>query len=200
MAVYGTFMGGLCLIAFSIVVFGVGEGELGSNCNEVYSASCDTVFRARATVFALLTWTLLLFAWECKHFERSLFRLESGASAGPLSIFRNIYANKFLFWAVVIGFFSVFPVIYIPVVNERVFKHKAIGWEWAVVFCGLILFLFGVEVWKFMKRHLMRRGDEMGKFGRRIRSFVTDESRISANADPAVYLIDKPHLFGRSTV
>jgi hypothetical protein len=61
------------------------------------------------------------------------------------------------------------------------------------------MFLFGVEVWKFIKRKLMRRGDDMGKFGRRIKSFVTDESRISASADPS-FLIEKPHLFGRSSV
>lgn len=199
MAVYGTLMGALCLIAFVIVAFGVGDGNLGSNCNEVFSDSCDTVFRARATVFALLTWTLLLFAWECKHFERSLFRLTPGEPIGLANIIRNVYANKFLFWAIVIAFFSVFPVIYIPVLNVTVFKHKPIGWEWAVVVAGLIMFLFGVEVWKYMKRHLMRRGDNVGKFGRRVKSFVTDESRISASADPA-YLIEKPHLFGRTAV
>lgn len=199
MAVYGTLMGALCLVAFTIVVFGVGEGDLGANCNEAWSPACDTVFRARATVFALLTWTLLLFAWECKHFERSLFRLNPHEPVGFRNIFRNIYSNKFLFWAVIIAFVSVFPVIYIPVLNETVFKHAAIGWEWVVVFCGLIMFLFGVETWKFMKRRLMRRGDDMGKFGRRIKSFVTDESRISASADPS-YSIEKPHLFGRSSI
>jgi P-type Na+/K+ transporter len=199
MAVYGTLMGALCLVAFTIVVFGVGGGELGTKCNEIYSPSCDVVFRARATVFALLTWTLLLFAWECKHFERSLLRLTPGEPIGLRNILKNIYANKFLFWAIVIAFFSVFPVIYIPVLNETVFKHKPITWEWGIVFGGLILFLLGVEGWKFMKRKLMRRGNNMGKFGRRVKSFVTDESRISASADPS-YLLDKPHLFGRPSV
>jgi magnesium-transporting ATPase (P-type) len=198
MAVYGVMMGALCLVAFTLVVFGLGEGDLGSNCNETYSESCDTVFRARATVFALLTWTLLIFAWECKHFERSLFRLNPNEPFGLRNIGRNVYDNRFLFWAVVIAFVSVFPVIYIPVLNETVFKHKAIGWEWAIVICGLILFLFGVETWKFIKRNLMRR-DNMGKFGKRVKSFITDESRISASADPS-FLIEKPHLFGRSPV
>jgi len=199
MAVYGIWMGALCLVAFSIVVFGVGNGDMGSNCNEEYSPGCDTVFRARATVFALLTWSLLLFAWECRHFERSLFRLTPGQPIGFCNIGCNIYSNKFLFWSIVIAFFSVFPVIYIPVLNETVFKQSAITWEWAVVICGLIMFLFGVETWKFMKRHLMRKGDNIGKMGRRIKCFVTDESRVSMNADPT-YLIEKPHLFGRSSV
>jgi magnesium-transporting ATPase (P-type) len=200
MAVYGVMMGALCLVAFVIVVFGVGGGNLGSDCNEIYSDSCDVVFRARATVFALLTWTLLLFAWECKHFERSLFRLIPSEPFNPRNVSHNIYSNRFLFWAIVIAFFSVFPVIYIPVLNTTIFKHKPIGWEWAIVIGGLILFLLGVETWKFMKRDLMRRGDNnMSGFGRRLKSVVTDESRISASADP-IYLIEKPHLFGRSLV
>ena len=37
----------------------------------------------------------------------------------------------------------------------------------------------------------------MNGFRRRLKSVVTDESRIGASADP-VYLIEKPHLFGRS--
>lgn len=190
-------MGALCLVAFVIVVFGVGNGNLGSDCNEVYSDSCDAVFRARATVFALLTWTLLLFAWECKHFERSLFRLVPSEPFSPKHLSHNVYDNRFLFWAIVIAFLSVFPVIYIPVLNTKVFKHSPIGWEWGVVISGLILFLLGVETWKFMKRDLMRRGDSMSRFGRRLKSVVTDESRISASADP-VYLLEKPQLFGRS--
>src|SRR5271156_3787637 len=102
MAVYGTLMGGLCLISFTIVVYAVGGGNLGASCNQEYSAACDTVFRARATVFALLTWTLLIFAWECKHFERSLFRLTPGEPVGIRNIARNIYSNKLLFWSIVI--------------------------------------------------------------------------------------------------
>jgi len=199
MAVYGTLMGGLCLIAFTIVVYAVGGGNLGEKCNQEYSTACDTVFRARATVFALLTWTLLIFAWECKHFERSLFRLTPGEPVGIRNIARNIYSNKFLFWSIVIAFFSVFPVIYIPVLSKSVFKHAALTWEWAVVFGGLIVFVLGVEAWKYMKRHMMRKGDTMGPIGRRVKSFVTDESRGGANADPA-YLLEKPQLFGRTAV
>ena len=93
-----------------------------------------------------------------------------------------------------------FPVIYIPVLNDTVFKHGPITWEWAVVISGLILFLFGVEIWKFMKRKLIRRGENMGNFGRCIKTFVTDESRVSASADPATLIEKQPHLFGRSQV
>jgi P-type Na+/K+ transporter len=205
MAVYGTLMGALCLVAFVLVVYGFGGGNLGENCNREYSASCDVVFRARATVFALLTWTLLLFAWECKHFERSLFNLTPGQPEGIDSMMYNIYANRFLFWAIVVAFLSVFPVIYIPKLNVSVFKQSPISWEWVIVFSGLLFFLLGVESWKYMKRRLMKKGDNMGQFGRRIRAFVTDESRIRTEASSNSFatdltLIDKPHLFGRSPV
>jgi Na+-exporting ATPase len=199
MVVYGFWMGTLCLMSFVIVVFGFGDGNLGADCNEGYSPQCNLVFRARATTFSLLTWTILLFAWECKHFERSLFRLIPKQKPSPFNFIRAVYNNKFLFWAVVLAFVSVFPVVYIPVLNERVFKHKPISWEWAVVFGGLVLFLLGVELWKYAKRVLLHRGDNVGNLGRRVRSVITDERRVSSNADPA-YMLEKPHFFGCSTV
>jgi hypothetical protein len=54
MVVYGLWITLLCLSSFVLVVFGFGNGELGSGCNETYSASCELVFRARATTFACL--------------------------------------------------------------------------------------------------------------------------------------------------
>ncbi|KAL9628584.1 MAG: hypothetical protein Q9164_007213, partial [Protoblastenia rupestris] len=51
MLVYGLWMAALCLASFSIILFGFGDGSLGSNCNDSYSEECDTVFRARATTF-----------------------------------------------------------------------------------------------------------------------------------------------------
>lgn len=37
-------------------------------------------------------------------------------------------ANKFLFWAVVAGFITIFPVLYIPGLNDFAFKHTGISW------------------------------------------------------------------------
>ncbi|KAA8566891.1 hypothetical protein EYC84_009988 [Monilinia fructicola] len=55
MLVYGLWMAALCLSAFSLVLFGWGTGDLGSECNDRYSQQCDTVFRARATTFVKKT-------------------------------------------------------------------------------------------------------------------------------------------------
>ncbi|OBT68554.1 potassium/sodium efflux P-type ATPase, fungal-type [Pseudogymnoascus sp. 23342-1-I1] len=151
--IYGTLMGSLCLAAFVIVVYGAGAGDLGHDCNEGYNASCDVVFRARATVFAVLSFLILVTAWEVKHFSRSLFALDPAKFRGPLGgVAKALWYNRFLFWAVAAGFAITFPVVYLPVVNLVVFKHKGITWEWGVVVGCLAVYVAGVEAWKAVKR------------------------------------------------
>jgi Na+-exporting ATPase len=150
--VYGSFMGSLCLASFISVVYGAGGDDLGINCNETYNFSCDTVYRARATTYATLSFLLLVTAWEVKHFTRSIFNLDPARHSGPFSIFPTLWRNRFLFWAVVAGFVITFPVIYIPFVNETVFKHQAISWEWGVVVACVVVYLALVEGWKAIKR------------------------------------------------
>ena len=152
-SLYGLTMGVLCLVSFAIVIFGASGGQLGRNCNHGFSPECEPVFRARATVFAVLSFLLLLTAWEVKHFSRSLFNLypERGHT-GPTAVFHAVWYNRFLFWAVAAGFVVTFPVIYIPVFNAMVFKHTAITWEWAVVAGCCAVYLAVVEGWKAVKR------------------------------------------------
>lgn len=150
--IYGTIMGSLCLAAFVIVVYGAGHGDLGESCNQEYNSSCDVVFRARATVFATLSFLILVTAWEVKHFSRSLFNLDPTRFTGPFSVFKAVWYNRFLFWAVISGFVITFPVVYIPVVNKVVFKHMDITWEWGVVVGCLVVYVAGVECWKAIKR------------------------------------------------
>lgn len=152
MLVYGTIMGVCSLCTFIIIVYGVGGGNLGVDCNTKYSDSCDTVFRARGAVFAQLTWLILISAWEFKSIRRSMFRLDPYQTEHRFPFFRDIYQNKFLFWSVVIGALSVFPVVYIPTLNTNVFKHKGITWEWALSVGAVPVFICGVEAWKFIKR------------------------------------------------
>ncbi|KAF3017425.1 Na+ ATPase [Neopestalotiopsis sp. 37M] len=151
MLVYGLLMGVLTLMSFVVVVYGANGGNLGHDCNGAFSDACIPVFRARATVFAELTWLILISAWEFKDLRRSMFKLNPDSDS-KFPFFKDIYGNKFLFWAVVIGGLSVFPVVYIPVVNTNVFKHTAISWEWAIVVAALVLFVAGVELWKMTKR------------------------------------------------
>ncbi|OTA56643.1 sodium transport ATPase [Hypoxylon sp. EC38] len=161
--VYGTFMGSLCIAAFTSVIYTPMEevykepswyGTLGTDCNAVYNPSCDNVYRARATTFATLSFLLLLTAWEVKHFTRSLFNMYPEVYTGTFSVFRTVWRNKFLFGAVVAGFVITFPVIYLPVIDRAVFKHQAIGIEWAVVAACVLVYIALVESWKAGKRRL----------------------------------------------
>lgn len=150
--VYGFFMGLLCLASFVAGVYGGNSGYLGSNCNNAYNDTCDVVFRARSTTYATLSFLLLITAWEVKHFTRSLFSLVPGG--GTFSVFPELWRNKTLFWAVVAGFCITFPVIYIPTINLKVFKHKGIGWEWGIVVLALLLYLVAIEGYKAFKRRI----------------------------------------------
>lgn len=89
---YGFVSGATCLANFVIVVYGVGNGDLGYRCNEDYE-TCDLVFRARATVFATMMFQLLILAWEAKSFSRSMFALTPG-----VPFWKTLYENKVLFW------------------------------------------------------------------------------------------------------
>ncbi|KKA29073.1 hypothetical protein TD95_004180 [Thielaviopsis punctulata] len=156
MIVYGILMGTATIMTFVIIVYGYYDGDLGQNCNKKWTEPCRPVFRARAAVFAELTWLILLSAWEFKDLRRSMFRLDD-EDTSRFPVFKDMYANKFLFYSVVIGMVSVFPVVYIPGLNTNVFKHIDISWEWGLVVGFTIFFVAGIEAWKFVKRrfHLL---------------------------------------------
>ncbi|KAI9669474.1 MAG: Na+ ATPase [Caeruleum heppii] len=155
MMVYGLLMGTCTLLTFVIIVYGPGAGNLGRDCNIGFSESCDVVFRARAAVFAELTWLILISAWELKSLRHSMFNLDP-MSRDPqrkgFPFFKDVYSNRFLFFAVVIGAVSVFPAVYIPGLNTKVFKHRGITWEWGLSFGSIVIFVVGVESWKLVKR------------------------------------------------
>ncbi|PKS04934.1 hypothetical protein jhhlp_008300 [Lomentospora prolificans] len=157
MVVYGLWITALCLSSFVLVVYRWGDGQLGEGCNEGYNDSCDVVFRARATTFACLTWFALFLAWEMVDMRRSFFRMQPGSTKYFTQWMHDVWRNKFLFWAIIIGFVTLFPLLYIPVINKVVFKHKGISWEWGIVFISAALFFMGVEFWKFCKRVYFRR-------------------------------------------
>ncbi|KAL7621464.1 P-type ATPase [Parahypoxylon ruwenzoriense] len=157
MVFYGLWITALCLSSFVLVVYRFGGGELGENCNEAYNDTCDVVYRARATTFACLTWFALFLAWEMVDRRRSFFRMQPGSTKYLTQWVHDVWRNKFLFWAIIIGFVTLFPTLYIPGLNTVVFKHIGISWEWAIVFVSAGLFFGGVESWKWAKRIYFRR-------------------------------------------
>ncbi|KAL8825634.1 MAG: hypothetical protein Q9170_007715, partial [Blastenia crenularia] len=156
MIVYGLIMGTCTLLTFVIIIYTSSTpSPLGSDCNRTYTPSCSIVFRARAAVFAELTWLILIAALEFKSLRYSLFNLDPHSRSHSTTtttttttntekeeklsnnlltrIWTDIYThNRFLFFAIVLGALSVFPAVYIPGLNTSVFKHKGIGWEWAL--------------------------------------------------------------------
>ena len=151
MLVYGLIQGTCCLMTFVFIVYGPGRDGLGIDCNRTHNDTCDVVFRARAAVFAELTWLILISAWELKGMRRSMFRLNPN-DTHPFPFFRDVWNNQFLFWSVVIAAASVFPAVYIPGLNTSVFKHQGITWEWAPAIVCVFVFVSGMEAWKFVKR------------------------------------------------
>ncbi|ANB15595.1 putative Na(+)-exporting P-type ATPase ENA5 [Sugiyamaella lignohabitans] len=166
MLVYGLLLAVICMVSFIGIVYGVGNGELGHGCNERYEDVCQYVFRGRSTAFIQMTWCLLILAWEVIDSRKSLLLMNPdifrdvnknpGFLRSVMLMFQELFAilweNQMLFWSVVIGFFSVIPIIYIPVINKKVFQHSPIGWEWGVGLAGLIVFIAGSELYKWCKR------------------------------------------------
>lgn len=166
MVAYGFWMAVCCMVGFVIVVFGHGDGNLGANCNatNAHSGVCNLVFRGRSTSFATMTWCALILAWECVHPMNSLFymRQETDNSWFKQTAI-DLWGNQFLFWSVIGGFVSVFPVIYIPVINDKVFLHAPIGWEWGIAVAFSLLYLLGCEAWKWAKRIYERKWSSRAK-------------------------------------
>ena len=70
--------------------------------------------------------------------------------------FKSIWGNQFLFWSIIFGFVSAFPVVYIPVINDKVFLHKPIGPEWGLAIAFTIAFWIGAELYKLGKRRYFK--------------------------------------------
>lgn len=158
MFAYGIWMAACCLAAFVVVVFGIGDGNLGSGCNMSSDASCDLVFRGRSTAFAAFTWCALLLAWECIHMRLSFFNMRpESENSWFVQLAIDLWDNQFLFWSIVFGFVSVFPVIYIPAINDVIFLHGPITYEWGISVGFTVLFFVGAEAWKWFKRIYLRK-------------------------------------------
>ncbi|KAL1891022.1 potassium/sodium eff [Sporothrix stenoceras] len=186
MLIYGVVMGAVSLLTFVAVVYGANGGELGHECNREWSESCHAVFRARATVFVQLTYLILLSAWEFKDMRRSLFRLNpDNPHHFPINVATDLWANKFLFFSVVIGLIPPIILVYVPVIGEKVMKHKPITWEWGLVFAGIAVFLLAVEGWKYVKRSMGLFDDTMGaSHNRRRRGRANNSSSVEAGRPP----------------
>lgn len=141
--VYGLLMGLPPLLTFVVVVYGFGDGNLGINCNEELNSTCIVVYKARSAVFASLTVIILLHAFEMKDSRKSIFKM-------------NLVANRTLLYSVLGGCLALFPTIYIPKLNEILFKMIDITWEWGLCVASVVTYLIGTECYKACKRRLWK--------------------------------------------
>lgn len=155
---YGFLLGAQALVNFVIVMYGYFPGDFGHDCNEKDLDVCSAVFRARATCMATLQIVMLLHAFQCKHARMSAFRM-------------NLANNKMLLWCVLTLVLSTFPIMYIPVINNKVFLIGPMKWEWGIVFAQIFIYVAASEGYKLAKRILFR--NEAAK---------TDPAPLSASA------------------
>lgn len=196
MIAYGLLMAASCMCCFVIVVYGIGNGNLGSDCNSTSSSHevCDLVFRGRSTSFATMTWCALILAWECIHPLNSLFYMRQDTDNPWFKQTAiDLWGNQFLFWSVFGGFFSVFPVVYIPVINTKVFLHGPITYEWGLAVAFSLLYLVECEAWKWARRvygrkwsrkarnpeYDLERKDHFRKYASFSRSNTIDPEKLS---------------------
>ncbi|WVO20606.1 potassium/sodium efflux P-type ATPase, fungal-type [Cryptococcus decagattii] len=141
---YGFLMGSISLVNFVIVLWGYYPGNLGRFCNEDDPSICDPVYQARAACFATLVIVLMIHALECKHLSRGLAQI-------------NLRDNRVLLWCVIVLSLSTFPVVYIPVINNKVFLLGGPRWEWGIIFGMIFVYLGATELYKWCKRIWNRR-------------------------------------------
>ncbi|KAF8994727.1 sodium transport ATPase [Cyathus striatus] len=150
---YGIVMGATSLASFVIVTYGANDGNLGRGCNVAARLEfCSTVFRARSTTFAAFIFQILLYAWELKSLDRSLFSLNPG-----VPFYKDLWANQVLFWAVLGGMISVILPIYVPGFSDRVFYQTTITWEWGIIIGLSLVFVTWCEMWKIARKTLYKR-------------------------------------------
>jgi P-type Na+/K+ transporter len=136
---YGLILGIPPLLSFVIIVYAIGGGNLGDDCDNGADNSCNIVYKARGTVFVSLTVLILIHAFEMKDSRRSMFQM-------------HLLRNKPLFISIVGGCLALLPTIYIPKLNVDVFRISDISWEWGFCVAGIIFYVVGAECYKGLKR------------------------------------------------
>lgn len=153
---YGIWAAVLCLGTFLVCQYLSTDTGFGNNCNSGYNPSCETVFQSRAATSAVMVNLSLLLAWQLVDGEKSFFNGTTKGKWYARGWYGSWGRNPWLF-VVVVGIALTFPMLYIPGLNDVVFLHKGLSWQWAVVIAVTILFFAGVKLYKYIKRATLRR-------------------------------------------
>ncbi|KAL0139843.1 hypothetical protein V8B55DRAFT_1501822 [Mucor lusitanicus] len=141
----------VCLVAFLVPLYTIGDGVGGVNCDSDYVAgACDSFYRGRASLLVSFTLSSLVVMVHC----RSYRNCEWNAAGIRETLRSKTFVGTFIFDIVTLVLF-----IYIPAVAIQGFRMMAITWEWGLDM-GLVLFiiLYG-EVFKWAKRTFLKPMD-----------------------------------------
>ncbi|GAC73439.1 Ca2+ transporting ATPase [Moesziomyces antarcticus T-34] len=142
--VYGVSMGITCLVAFLLMIYPIGGGNIAIDCNHSSAATCEPIFQARSAVFTALTLQLLLICWELISMEKSFFSMSPA---------KHLWKNPMLLWSVVFGVATIPIALYVPKFNTDVFRHAPMGGAgWGIAIAMTVAFIAIVETWKALAR------------------------------------------------
>ncbi|MCO5613678.1 hypothetical protein L7F22_067956 [Adiantum nelumboides] len=141
--VYGLTMGWTCLIVFIVMLFGIGDGSLGFECNDD-GPFCHNVFEARSATFTALFLQGLIIPWHLISMEQSLLTIN------PV---KRLRSNPFLLWSVLFGIITIPICLYVPKWNTVVFRQASLGGiGWGIALAAVAIFWFILEAWKYFAR------------------------------------------------
>lgn len=141
--VYGFTMGWTCLLVFVVMIFAIGQGSLGLDCNHA-GTGCETVYEARSATFCALFLQGLFVTWHLISIEESILRVH------PIRHFKE---NPLLFWSVIFGLACIPLCIYPPVWSTDVFRQGSLGGKgWGVALAANAIFWLTIEAWKYYAR------------------------------------------------
>ncbi|RCH93130.1 hypothetical protein CU098_004932 [Rhizopus stolonifer] len=138
----------VCLVAYLVPLYTLGNGIGGVNCDSNYVAGeCDSFFRGRTSLLVTFSLSSLVIMVHCRSFRRCEWNF-----AGLKETFRS----KTFMGTIIFDIVALCIFMYIPKVSIVGFRMLAITWEWGLDI-GLVLFMivFG-EVFKLSKRLLMK--------------------------------------------
>eukprot|EP00474_Spongospora_subterranea_P010461 CRZ10919.1 hypothetical protein [Spongospora subterranea] len=144
---YGLVVGLISFFNFVIVVVFIGDGNFGRDCSHSYNDTCFDVFRGRGVCFATLTTILLLHTYNCRDIRGSVWNIDGISRA-----FENVYIP----YSVCTGMAVVFISLYVPYLNQEVFKHSGFDIEWLLVIASTLVFIAISEAYKFGKRRFLQ--------------------------------------------
>ncbi|CEP15125.1 hypothetical protein [Parasitella parasitica] len=141
----------VCLAAFFVPLYTIGDGIGGVNCDSHYVAgACDSFFRGRASLLVAFTFSSLVIMVHCRSYRNVEWNI-----AG----IRETFRSKTFVGTLIFDIITLVLFIYIPVVAIQGFRMMAITWEWGLD-VGLVIFiiLYG-EAFKWCKRSFLKPMD-----------------------------------------